>query len=908
MQEGINAPAGERLRRTPDLTAHTPRTHRNRRTAGYHPMDIEADRPPTDAPAAEAAHVLYLDMAGYSRLPLRDQVRVVQDLHALVRGTEEFRRCEASGDLLRSDTGDGMALVFFADPLSPIRCACEIAAATGMPARLPLRIGLHSGPIIRRRDINGRENVSGDGVNLAQRVMDCGDPGHILLSKSYADLLRRSGDWAAGLHDLGDALVKHGLQMPVVSFHREGCGNPALPRRLDVLVAPAPPPPTNLPFWRTDQFVGRAPTLSLVHGLLSAAAPVALVGLSGLGKTQLALHYAHLHPQDYPGGLFWINAADSSHVREDYATLARSFFGIPETLSAEVCVARLRDRLHHLSQPTLFVFDNVTEETDLSLLPASPHCRLLLTTQQKHLAPSGFELVELPKLGADDAAALLHGPGAVPDGDERAAARQIADAVGRLPLALALIAQHRSRLRLGLADYRRRLFSPPSENRPAEDVLLRTLERAREKFVAATGHKGRIYETIERSYLSLDPAARTVLAAAACFAPAGFGRDLLLDVLGPAEVGVWEEALADLVDASLISEDEAPAEPGEAGPDPAPRLRLHELVRLFARMQLSEEEHRAHVARLAAALTDRLRRANEELDWRGVRPEMAHLTAAIAESRDHGLDESLHPLLRASGEFLILQRDFAHAAAHLQEALRLVERLHGPVHAGRARLLLLLGEVDQGQGDVVSALRNVRAALRLVRRVGAPESEDLLDYFGTMGYILKEKGQLKRAQMFSQKALALCILRSGPDHPKVSLCRSNLAMVLAKRGELGAAEACLRASLETERLRATQNGPTAAMSVYWNNLGKVLREQGRWREALAYHEAALQNYRRIHGPIHTDVASSLYLSAVAHEALHQWPEARTHYQEVLELYRQLYGDDGWRSEVVRGRLALLEPV
>ena len=861
-----------------------------------------------DGPQMEVAYVLYLDMEGYSRLSLEAQAHVALDLRGVVRGTTEFARHEADGDLLRLDTGDGMALVFFADPQSPIRCACEIASALGRPPRLPLRIGLHCGPVIRTRDINGRENVSGDGINRAQRVMDCGDAGHILLSRSYADLLTALDLWAPDLHDLGEVTIKHGDRLQLVSFHCEGGGSPTPPRRL------RPPPsldtavPTNLPFWRPDQFVGRAPTLARVHGLLQTAASVVLVGLSGLGKTHLALQYAHLHQRDYPSGVFWINAADSGHLKDDFATLGRSFFDIPEDLSTESCVARLRDRLHRLMRPALLVFDNVTEETDLSLLPDSPQCRLLLTTQKKHLAPPGFDLVELPKLEPEAALAMLRALDL--GGEDLGAARQIAGDVGRLPIALALVAQHRARLHLGCADYHRRFLAPAATVPPSEQNLLRTLERAREKFVAATGHKGRLYETIERSYLSLGPAARTALLAAACFAPTALGRGLLRDVLGPEEgADSWEEALSDLADASLISEDEAPAEPREATASAeTPRLRLHELVRLFARMQLPEAQHRAHVARLAAALTDRLQQSNEKQDWRGIRLEMPHLSVAITENRQHGLWESLHPLLSASGEYLILQRDFPNAEAHIQEGLSLVERLYGPVHESRARLLLLQGEVDQRNGDVPSALKNVRAALRIARRVCAPESDKLPDYFATMGYILKEKGQFRRAQMFLQKTLDLCILRSGPDHPKVTLCQSNLAMALAKQGELAAAETRLREALEAEHRRVTRSGPTAAMSVYWNNLGKVLGERGRWREALAYHELALQNNRRIHGPNHADVASSLYLSAAAHEALHQWPEARTHYQEALTLYRQLYGDDGWRSDVVRGKLARLESV
>ena len=116
---------------------------------------------------AEIAHILFLDIEGYSRLPMIEQVQAVQELRECVRAAEEFARCAASGELLRIDTGDGMALAFFGSLHSPLICACEIVRGLGAPLRLPLRLGLHSGPVIRTTDINGRENVSGSGINLA---------------------------------------------------------------------------------------------------------------------------------------------------------------------------------------------------------------------------------------------------------------------------------------------------------------------------------------------------------------------------------------------------------------------------------------------------------------------------------------------------------------------------------------------------------------------------------------------------------------------------------------------------------------------------------------------------------------------------------------------------------------------
>lgn len=137
---------------------------------------------PHPAADIELAHVLFMDMVGYSRLSMEKQTQLLGQLQDLLRGTSEFRRAEARGDLIRLPTGDGMALVFLRRPVAPIQCALEIARALRSLPQLKLRMGLHSGPVHRLEDINANVNVTGSGINIAQRVMDCGDADHILLS------------------------------------------------------------------------------------------------------------------------------------------------------------------------------------------------------------------------------------------------------------------------------------------------------------------------------------------------------------------------------------------------------------------------------------------------------------------------------------------------------------------------------------------------------------------------------------------------------------------------------------------------------------------------------------------------------------------------------------------------------
>ncbi len=183
----------------------------------------------------EIAHVLFMDIVGYSKLLVDEQSDLARQLNLIVRNTEEFRAAEAAGKLLRLPTGDGMVLAFFGSPEEPVRCAIQIAKGLRAQPQLPLRMGIHSGPVDRVTDVNDASNVAGAGINMAQRVMDCGDTGHILLSKRVADDLAQYGRWRTQLHELGEVEVKHGVTVSVVNFYGDGFGNPAIPATVERL-------------------------------------------------------------------------------------------------------------------------------------------------------------------------------------------------------------------------------------------------------------------------------------------------------------------------------------------------------------------------------------------------------------------------------------------------------------------------------------------------------------------------------------------------------------------------------------------------------------------------------------------------------------------------------------------------
>jgi TolB-like protein len=179
----------------------------------------------------EIGHVLFIDIVGYSKLLLKQQSELLRELNEVVTATNEFREAESAGKLIRLPTGDGMALVFRTNPEAPAQCAMEIARALKSQPAIQLRMGIHSGPVNEVVDVNQRANIAGAGINMAQRVMDCGDAGHILLSKHVAEDLEQDDRWRPLLHDLGTCEVKHGARVGVTNLYSDEVGNPQLPKK-----------------------------------------------------------------------------------------------------------------------------------------------------------------------------------------------------------------------------------------------------------------------------------------------------------------------------------------------------------------------------------------------------------------------------------------------------------------------------------------------------------------------------------------------------------------------------------------------------------------------------------------------------------------------------------------------------
>src|SRR5881409_4151239 len=181
----------------------------------------------------EIAHVLFIDIVGYSKLSINEQRASIDELTQAVRTSEQFQKAEAAARLIKIPTGDGMALVFYKSPEEAVECALEISRA--LKEHRQLRMGVHSGPVSGVIDVNGQPNLAGAGLNMAQRVMDCGDAGHILLSKRVAEDLAEYEHWRPLLHNLGECEVKHGMRIGIANLYDSETGNPQLPKRLQAV-------------------------------------------------------------------------------------------------------------------------------------------------------------------------------------------------------------------------------------------------------------------------------------------------------------------------------------------------------------------------------------------------------------------------------------------------------------------------------------------------------------------------------------------------------------------------------------------------------------------------------------------------------------------------------------------------
>jgi class 3 adenylate cyclase len=247
----------------------------------------------------EMAHILFMDIVSYSVLPTDHQPVIVSELQQIVQAIPSVVQAQTNENLICLPSGDGMALVFFGDPTLPARSAQQLAVKLRERRHLRLRMGIHSGLVYRVSDINARENIAGAGINFAQRVMDCGDAGHILISKTVAEMLLHLSDWKDFLHDLGEVEVKNKVRLHVFNMFSPTFGNEEIPQKMRSTKGPGATIATGVAALSFDPwtpvippvFVGRAGVLARLQGALDEGRSVSLVGDWRIGKSSVLRTY-----------------------------------------------------------------------------------------------------------------------------------------------------------------------------------------------------------------------------------------------------------------------------------------------------------------------------------------------------------------------------------------------------------------------------------------------------------------------------------------------------------------------------------------------------------------------------------------------------------------------------------------
>ena len=785
-------------------------------------------------------------------------------------------------------TGDGFFLTFRV-PLDAAHWAKETQRQMlqrPWPSKIPLetRIGLHWGAPTPTVHPNGRVDYDGEPVNHTERVMREAQGGQIFVSQAFLERAQNQIPAPFAFHALGLRDLKgYGLKPLWQLLHSD------LPPDISM-----PESPSNLPFAPNAHFYGREEFLAELEMRLPASksATVALTGMGGLGKTQIALEYAHRHLSDYPGGVYWLDARSEERLLADYAAIGKRFFGRSETLGAEEAAEQTRETLRLLKKPALLVFDNVTEQTNLQWLPASGPLHLLLTTQRQVL-PANISLMEPPRLSEEASLRLLQvfrSPQDEKDGD---AAREIARAVGNLPLALALASHHIRALGCSFSEYFQRLTGAP----------FLTMQTGRSYFKTATGHAGSIYDTIalaardedcgaETTHRGVNEDALKILAAAACFASNSLPNDLLFQTSGIRSQERYENARMSLWMRSLLTREQNPGEEG--------RHFVHELVREYARLELLPSRRRTLLPRAVRVLTERLRRANLALEWGSVRNDMAHCYAVASAQMKTPLPEMAELRLEI-GVFLAEHRDCKTALKYYADGLKLLKPDAGGLT--RAKFLRLMGEAEQEENEA-AALRHVREGFRLARRELPKDAPEMADYCNSLGFVLKMQGKLQRALPFYLRALQLHQAKPEVQQSDVAALFNNIGNLLEAQGNLPAARAQFQCALAAaEKADGAEN---ILIAYCLNNAGRVLGKMDCWTDALERHERAQKISEAAQGALHPNTAACWFYIAEAQRGLRRRRESLTNYRRAKRIYEEKLGPAHPAAQKASARLASLE--
>lgn len=633
-------------------------------------------------------------------------------------------------------------------------------------------------------------------------------------------------------------------------------------------------PPDNLPFPRNPHFVGREDSISQIDALLnsSPAVPVAIVGMGGMGKTQLALEFAHRRISGYPGGVFWIRAADESQIRDSFDALG-VLFNLPESIPDRP--ERVLRRIKDSPVRSLILFDNLTTSFPAKWAPCGECNHIVVTTRDVDSVRAMCRLVVLQQIEESAGAELLLARLPLVSDAEREAAREVVRRTGALPLALALVSYYADRMNLSYQESADLLSAAPIE----------TLTNARKRFANLTGHDGSLFDTINLSYSRLEPAGKRVLNTASFFASRGISRDVLLQACGFSSDEPFREALADIESYCL------------AVRDSAGRYNVHELTGEYLRFRMGAKRRRSCCTAVAETLVRSLRAANTLMDWTSVRPDVYHCESAAEWCRREKLLALRFQLVYEIGVYRSFHYELDEAERAYEDALQNAREAFGSFSLLAARATMSVATTKAQLGDFDAGVDLGNAALSMAAELLPPDSSDLADYYNDIGYIEKKGGDLKRAFDMYRTALDVCTDHNCATYASI---RSNLGAAYELYERFSEAIECYRDSLRIDIDLFGAEHPKIAIRL--NNIGRLLTNLGRPGEALSLHENALAINRSAYGLSHPDVAASLCYCGLSEQAMSRKAHAETLYREALDIYERFFGFKDDRTNFVNRRL------
>jgi class 3 adenylate cyclase/tetratricopeptide (TPR) repeat protein len=861
--------------------------------------------------ARRLAAILAADVVGYSRLMEQDEQGTLERLKAHRKEFIEPLLAEHRGRIVNL-AGDG-ALCEFASVVEAVACAVAIQA--GMAGREPdlpeaerirFRIGINVGDVI----VEG-EDIYGDGVNVAARLEAQAEPGGVCVSGQVRDAVL--GKLELGFEDLGELALKNiarpvrawrvaaeparrvaGLPLadppgdPPRHAHRHGPGEgivvelarfrrgepPASPAvRQAPAESPSPVAEHNLP-QPNPTFVGRTAELEALRQALTATGRSAITqsrraisGLGGIGKTQLALAYAYAHLGGYDL-IRWLRAEEPAVLAADYTGMAPALGLDPGMPDQAALIAAIRAKLERMDR-WLLVLDNAGEPGSLDpYLPRIGGGHVLITSRWQEWEGTA-EALELAVLPEPEAVALLLGEGAA-DAAQHAAAAELAQELGRLPLALAQARAFMRARKVGIAGYRQQLAAARPKVlawRPANAGYPLAMAQAWQASLDHAAHDC--------------PAAGELLPLLAFLGPDAIPRDLL-----GAKPEALPEGLRDPFDRDGAVEALGRFSLIRVEPD---SLTVHRLVQAVTREGLDEATS-GRCATAAVALADA---ALPPPTWDSVhRPAIGRLfsqalaAASAAERFGVGLD-GVGAILTVLGEYLYAGAAYAEAEPLLRRAVAAREQALGAEHPDLATPLHKLGNVCEGMGRPAEAELIYRRMVAVREQAYDPEHPLVAEGLGCLGLFLLSAGRRAEAEPIIARTLVSYERTIGPDHPDLAHSLFHMALLYQRTGRPAAAEPLYRRAIAV----AEQAHEHRRVARYLDALAGLCRAGGRHAEAEPLHRRALAIREQSLGPEHPDLTTSLTNLAELYESTGRYAEAEPLYQRALGIRERTLGPE-----------------